>query len=148
MGRQPPWSDQPFVVLTNHNEGGNLPRSARVVIRLRNGAFSSARCRQSRFRPRYFPRSALEDDSIKLVRTLKPSAAPLQNWSDWGRRERPTLSGRTVNSEKKLRVAKRPGSVAAGTENRALGTACRGGSPRFQYLLMAVIGNLDLLSKN
>jgi hypothetical protein len=24
VGRQPPWSDQPFVVLTNHNEGGKF----------------------------------------------------------------------------------------------------------------------------
>lgn len=109
VGRQPPWSDQPFVVLTNRNEGGKFAAFRReLVIRLRNVGFLERPFRPSRFRPRYFPQSALEDDSIKLVRTLRRSAAPLPNWSVWLRRERLTLSGRTVNSGKKLRVASGP----------------------------------------
>ncbi|MHC2928528.1 hypothetical protein [Bradyrhizobium diazoefficiens] len=40
VGRQPPWSDQPFVVLTNRNEGGKFAAFRReLVIRLRNVGF-------------------------------------------------------------------------------------------------------------
>ena len=40
MGRQPQWSDQPFVVLTNHNEGGKFAAFRReLVARLRNVGF-------------------------------------------------------------------------------------------------------------
>ena len=38
--RQPPWSDQPFVVLTNHNEGPKFAAFRReLVMRLRNVGF-------------------------------------------------------------------------------------------------------------
>lgn len=40
VGRQPPWSDQPFVVLTNHNEGFKFAAFRReLVMRLRNVGF-------------------------------------------------------------------------------------------------------------
>ena len=39
--RQPPWSDQPFVVLTNHNEGPKFAAFRReLVMRLRNVGLS------------------------------------------------------------------------------------------------------------
>ena len=38
--RQPPWSDQPFIVLTNHNEGPKFSAFRREVVKhLRNVAF-------------------------------------------------------------------------------------------------------------
>jgi hypothetical protein len=40
VGRQPPWSDQPFVVLTNHNQGPKFAAFRReLVMRLRNVGF-------------------------------------------------------------------------------------------------------------
>ena len=40
VGRQPQWSDQPFIVLTNHNEGPKFAAFRReLVIRLRNVGF-------------------------------------------------------------------------------------------------------------
>src|SRR3954468_7075231 len=39
-GAQPPWSDMPFVVLTNHNEGPRFVEFRRSLVRkLRNVAF-------------------------------------------------------------------------------------------------------------
>src|SRR6476660_3526630 len=40
VGRQPQWSDQPFIVLTNHNEGPKFAAFRReLVARLRNVGF-------------------------------------------------------------------------------------------------------------
>src|SRR3977135_1741148 len=40
VGRQPPWSDQPFVVLTNHNQGAKFAAFRReLVMRLLNVGF-------------------------------------------------------------------------------------------------------------
>jgi DNA-binding NtrC family response regulator len=40
VGAQPPWSDMPFVVLTNHNEGARFIEFRRQLVRkLRNVAF-------------------------------------------------------------------------------------------------------------
>src|SRR3981081_344277 len=40
VGRQPPWSDQPFVVLTNHNQGPKFAAFTReLAMRLRNVGF-------------------------------------------------------------------------------------------------------------
>jgi len=46
VGRQPQWSDQPFVVPTKHNEGPKFAAFRReLVARLRTSAFLSARYR-------------------------------------------------------------------------------------------------------
>ena len=46
VGRQPQWSDQPFVVLTKHNEGPKFAAFRReLVARLRTSAFLSVRYR-------------------------------------------------------------------------------------------------------
>ena len=75
VGSQPPWSDQPFIVLTNHIEGPKFAAFRRELVkRLRNVGFCGT--------------------------TGSCWTAP-RNWSAGWPRERRTSNSRTASSETK-----------------------------------------------
>ena len=102
VGRQPPWSDQPFVVLTNHNEGGKFAAFRReLVMRLRNVGFLERPLQAITLQATVLSAERARSRQYQTRAYLEAQRGPLPNWSDWWRRERLNLSGRTVNSGKK-----------------------------------------------
>ena len=149
VARQPPWSDQPFIVLTTHNEGGRFADFRRgLVDKLHNIAFlerplqaisiqtavlTAERGRRRQYQTRAFleiQRGASED----LERLVADRTAELELSNDRLREE----AYQREQAQKALLQAQKI---------ETMGQLVGGVAHDFNNLLMAVIGNLDVLAR-
>jgi hypothetical protein len=106
VGRQPQWSDQPFVVLTNHNEGPKFAAFRReLVARLRNVGFLERPLQAITLQTTVVSAERARRRQYETRTALKHSAGSPLSSSGWWLKGRESLNGRTVNSGKRLPFA-------------------------------------------